>query len=58
VGPRGLNPAKGVGYLQARNRVLGILVERGIVELDPDMQKRMTEMPLGSWHELDQDFAE
>lgn len=57
-GPRGLSPAKGVGYLQARNRVLGILVERGVVELDPDMQKKMTEMPLGCWHELDQDAAQ
>lgn len=49
-----LNPAKGTGYMQARKRVLGILVERGVVDLAPDTQKKMTEMPLGTWTELDE----
>lgn len=41
-------------YKGARAQVLEILVKRGIVDEDEIDMVRMVEMPLGSWHELDQ----
>lgn len=50
-GPR--NSWKWRRYSDARDRVLEILVERGVVDLDESDQKRVSEMPLGYWEELD-----
>ncbi|WP_293699481.1 hypothetical protein [uncultured Agrococcus sp.] len=49
-----LNPAKEKAYWHARRRVLEVLVERGVVGVQPDMQKRMLEMQLGTWSKLDE----
>lgn len=48
-----LSPAKDIAYVRARRRALEILVERGQVALGADEVKRMSDMPLGTWHTLD-----
>ncbi|QYJ05588.1 hypothetical protein KUV85_07900 [Nocardioides panacisoli] len=40
-------------YLASRARVLDILTERGLVDLHEADRKRVLEMPLGYWDELD-----
>jgi flagellar basal body-associated protein FliL len=40
-------------YAATRARVLEILTERGVVDLDEADRKRVLEMPLGYWEELD-----
>lgn len=51
---RSFSPAKDVAYMRSRRRVLEVLVERGLVDVDVDRQKQIAEMPLGTWHTLDQ----
>ncbi|GAA4429354.1 hypothetical protein GCM10023169_31630 [Georgenia halophila] len=51
--PRTVNPWIGMRYYAARKKVMAILVERRLTDLDEDEQQRVLEMPLGSWHELD-----
>lgn len=50
-GPR--NDWKWRRYHDARSRVLDILVKRGVVDVDEADHKRLSEMPLGYWEELD-----
>jgi hypothetical protein len=40
-------------YVATRRRVLDILIARGVVDLDEADRKRVSEMPLGYWEELD-----
>lgn len=40
-------------YLQTRERVLGIVVDRGLLKSDELEQGRINAMPLGYWEELD-----
>lgn len=49
-----LSPAKEKAYWDARKRVLEVLVERGAVDLHPDMQKRMISMQVGTWSRIDE----
>ncbi|HIY66129.1 MAG TPA: hypothetical protein H9830_07615 [Candidatus Agrococcus pullicola] len=49
-----LNPVKEKAYWDARKRVLEVLVERGAVDLHPDMQKRMLSMQVGTWSRIDE----
>ncbi|HLT10910.1 MAG TPA: hypothetical protein VK028_08890 [Micromonosporaceae bacterium] len=49
-----LNPGKDLRYIAAREEVLQVLVERRLVQLDKAGQRKVLEMPLGSWHELDE----
>lgn len=50
-----LSPAKDLAYVQARERVLGILTERRVVTVADDQRTRMIQMPLGTWGRLDED---
>lgn len=50
-GPRSFD--KQQRYKDARTRVLRVLLERRLVALDEAEQKRILEMPLGYWEELD-----
>ena len=50
-GPRG--DAERFHYRMTRERVLDILVERRLLDLDPVDRQRLGEMPLGYWEELD-----
>lgn len=40
-------------YRRARARLLDILIDRGIVQVDEADAQRLNEMPLGYWGELD-----
>lgn len=40
-------------YSAAREEVLDVLAERGVVELTPDQRHRMQRMRLGTWHKFD-----
>lgn len=48
-----LDVGKELQYIVARNTVLDVLVERGLVSLDAKEKDRIASRPLGSWHELD-----
>lgn len=50
-GPR--NSMKAHSYEKTRERVLDILVERRLLKTDEDERRRLLEMPLGYWEELD-----
>lgn len=57
------NPAKSSGgprsgreqrrYDAAREEVVDVLVERGLVALTPDQRRRMQRMRVGTWHKFD-----
>lgn len=49
-GPRG---DQRVRALKARNRLLEVVIHRGLVKLDDGDRIRVPEMPLGYWNELD-----
>jgi hypothetical protein len=40
-------------YSAAREEVLDVLVERGVVDLTPDQRHRMRRMRVGTWHKFD-----
>lgn len=40
-------------YSAAREEVLDVLVERGLVDLTPDQRHRMRRMRVGTWHKFD-----
>ena len=50
-GPRSSD--KRARSLRARNRLLEIVIHRGLVDLDEGDRIRVAEMPLGYWSELD-----
>lgn len=48
-----ISPPNELHYLEARERGLKILLDRGQIDLDEDRLEQVTRTPLGRWHTLD-----
>jgi len=52
--PWSINVARSKRYWVARSKVLDILVERGLADVDEDQRTEMLNAPLGGWDRFDE----